>query len=222
MSEELQVIGVDVINQQAGNEYDVLRENGVVNTPVIESVRNPAYTDMSKTRIVCDVKWGDRDDYMPFIASADDVVGIGRELFAACTDGLYGAVKTVTQAQFEAQELNQVKTAKSAEIDAHAQMWVDVNTGAGSTPAFELTSWTAQGDEAKAWSVNKAANTPIIAQIAAERGVPLDLMRQKVLDKRLAYEAVVGRVVGRRQKLQGQLKAAKTLADVEKIIVNYD
>ena len=120
------------------------------------------------------------------------------------------------------QQLVDAKTSKSNEINNKAQSYIESATGADMTPAFEVQSWSLQGEEAKSWAADKTAPTPTIDIIAGQRGVPLDLMRQKVLEKTLAYERLVAKVVGHRQVLQGQLKAAKTLADVDKIIVNYD
>ncbi len=130
--------------------------------------------------------------------------------------------QSALDAELAKKQLSDAKTAKASEINNTAQSYIESATGADTTPAFEVQSWSLQGEEAKAWAADKSALTPTIDIIAGQRGVAVDVMRQKVLDKTLAYERLVAKVVGHRQVLQGQLKAAKTLADIDKIAVTYD
>lgn len=116
---------------------------------------------------------------------------------------------------------DKAKTDKAAEINAKAQSYIDHATGADQLPAFEVQSWSIQGAEAKAWHADSTAPTPTLESIAKNRGVPLDALRAGAYKKTMMYEGLVAAVTGQRQKFNDQLRAAKTLAEVESIAVVY-
>jgi len=113
------------------------------------------------------------------------------------------------------------KTAKLEEINNRAQSFVDVATGAANTPAFEVATWQLQGTEAEAWHADNTAPTPNLDSIAARRGIPVELLRQKAYEKSVAYKALTSAVAGQRQRYEDALTAATTVNEVEKIIVEY-
>ena len=129
------------------------------------------------------------------------------------------------QAELDAQAnqaaFDKAKTDKAAEINAKAQSYIDHATGADQLPAFEVQSWSIQGAEAKAWHADSTAPTPTLESIAKNRGVPLDALRAGAYKKTMMYEGLVAAVTGQRQKFNDQLRAAKTLAEVESIAVVY-
>ena len=129
------------------------------------------------------------------------------------------------QAELDAQAnqaaFDKAKTDKAAEINNKAQSYIDHATGADQLPAFEVQSWSIQGAEAKAWKADPSAPTPTLESIAKNRGVPVDALRAGAYKKTMMFEAISATVTGQRQKYSDQLRAAKTLADIEAINVIY-
>ena len=123
--------------------------------------------------------------------------------------------------QAAAAAFEQAKIAKTSEINTQAQAYIDHATGADQLPAFEVQSWAIQGAEAKAWHADSTAPTPTLDAIAKARCVPLDALRAGAYKKTMMYEAVVASVMGQRQKYNDQLRAAKTLTEIDAINVVY-
>lgn len=146
-----------------------------------------------------------------FITAGDDV-SVGW-LFV---DGKFYAPKVD-----DAYTFKQAKTAKLAEINSRAQDYINLATGAADTPSFEVQTWAQQAAEAKAWHADSSAETPMLTIIANQRGIPVDILRAKAYEKSVAYEQLVAIVAGRRQRYEQMLDAAKTLDDIEKIVVAY-
>ena len=140
-------------------------------------------------------------------------------------DGTKWVLNKAKQAELDAQAnqaaFDKAKTDKAAEINNKAQSYIDHATGADQLPAFEVQSWSIQGAEAKAWHADSTAPTPTLESIAKNRGVPLDALRAGAYKKTMMYEGLVAAVTGQRQKFNDQLRAAKTLAEVESIAVVY-
>lgn len=120
-----------------------------------------------------------------------------------------------------AANLAAAKAAKLAEINVAAQSFVDGVAASSKVPDFEVATWPLQATEAQAWAANPATETPVLAQIAAARGLDLDKLRTAALKKSQAYTALTASVAGQRQALVDKLDKAKTTAAVEKITVNY-
>lgn len=118
-------------------------------------------------------------------------------------------------------EFDKLKFAKIGEINSRAQAYIDAATGAADTPSFEVQTWSMQSSEAKAWHADNNAPTPMLSIIAAQRGVPVDVLRAKAYAKVVAYEQIVAVVAGQRQKYEQQLDAAETLEDIQAIDVVY-
>jgi hypothetical protein len=87
-----------------------------------------------------------------------------------------------------------------------------------SYPVDEVTSWSKQETEARAWTVDNAAPTPLLTAIAEARGVPFALLVEKVIEKSDLFATVSGQLIGARQQAEDRIGAAATPADVEAII----
>ena len=124
-------------------------------------------------------------------------------------------------AQKTAAQFQNARTEKLLEMNTAAQSFIDQMTGANDTPEYERATWAAQGAESKAWHADNTAATPILDNIAKNRGVPAELLRQKAYEKTIAYEMLVSTISGQRQRFEDQLNAAKTLAEVDAIVVGY-
>lgn len=116
-----------------------------------------------------------------------------------------------------AQRLADAKTAKLSAVNAAAQAFINRAAHLDSTPDFEIRTWVIQAAEAKAWASDKTAPTPTLNTIATARGVPADLLKQKALEKALAFETLVATVAGQRQAIEDRIHAAATLDDLNAI-----
>lgn len=102
-----------------------------------------------------------------------------------------------------------------AEISAECQRRLSVL--AASYPAGEVASWPAQVKEAEALQADAQAGAPLLAAIAAARGIPLPELASRVLAKSAAYAAASGAIIGRRQALEDAVGAAQTADDLAAI-----
>lgn len=121
----------------------------------------------------------------------------------------------------EKQAFQAAKAAKIAELNRTAQNFINQATGADKLPEFEVQSWKNQADEARAWAADNALATPILDQIALERGISADELKQKVLEKAKQSDMVVAVVVGQRQALQAKIEAASALDDLSAIEIAF-
>ena len=109
------------------------------------------------------------------------------------------------------------KAEKLTEINDKAQAFVSNIAGLDIVPDYEVKTWQIQGEEAKAWHADKAAATPNLDAIAAARGIPADILKQKAYEKTVKFELLTAVVAGLRQGYEDANKAAKTLEDVAAI-----
>lgn len=120
-------------------------------------------------------------------------------------------------AALAAEQLAQAKTAKLAALNADAQAYINRAAGIDQLPRFEVDTWTLQALEAKAWAADNTASTPTLDRIAAARSIPPDILKQKALEKALAYEQLTATVVGLRQAIETKIKKAADMAELEAI-----
>lgn len=84
-------------------------------------------------------------------------------------------------------------------------------------PQTEIDSFYRQEQEALSWRTDKSSKTPMLTQISKIRGVPFDILVQKVLEKSDQFAAVIGEIIGQRQKFEDALIAATTLPELERL-----
>ena len=77
-------------------------------------------------------------------------------------------------------------------------------------PQTEIESFYRQEKEALAWQADHNTPTPMLSQIARVRGVPLDLLIEKVIEKSAQFAVVIGIIIGQRQAFEDRLLALKT------------
>lgn len=77
-------------------------------------------------------------------------------------------------------------------------------------PQTEIESFYRQEKEALAWQADHNTTTPMLAQIARVRGVPLDMLISKVIEKSAQFAVVIGIIIGQRQAFEDRLLALKT------------
>ena len=87
-------------------------------------------------------------------------------------------------------------------------------------PERELTTFDKQESEARAYTADSTASTPLLSALAQARGVPLDELARRVLVKADAFAVASGSIIGQRQALEDRLDACTTLEEVQGITVN--
>lgn len=117
--------------------------------------------------------------------------------------------------------LDSAKVAKIKQIAVESQACINAAAAVDLVPEFERASWPKQAEEARAWSVDKSAATPMLDGIAASRGVPADELKAAALRKTIAYEKLVAHFGGQRQALQKKIEAAKTQDELDKIVIEF-
>lgn len=84
-------------------------------------------------------------------------------------------------------------------------------------PQTEIESFYRQEKEALAKQANPKAETPMLEQIARVRGVPLDLLIEKVIEKSNQFAVAIGIIIGKRQQFEDRLMAIETLEALEQL-----
>ncbi|NBI43238.1 hypothetical protein GVX76_07010 [[Haemophilus] felis] len=85
-------------------------------------------------------------------------------------------------------------------------------------PQAEIESFYRQEKEALAYQADNQAQTPMLKQIAEQRGVPFDVLAQKVIEKSNQFALAVGVIIGQRQKFEDRILSAENeeqLAEIE-------
>ena len=81
-------------------------------------------------------------------------------------------------------------------------------------PQTEIESFYRQEKEALAWQADHNTPTPMLSQIARARGVPLDLLIEKVIEKSAQFAVAIGIIIGQRQAFEDRLATLKTPDDL--------
>lgn len=81
-------------------------------------------------------------------------------------------------------------------------------------PQTEIESFYRQEKEALAWQADHNTPTPMLSQIARVRGVPLDMLISKVIEKSAQFAVAIGIIIGQRQAFEDRLVALKTPDDL--------
>lgn len=118
-------------------------------------------------------------------------------------------------------QLAAAKAEKISNLNASAQAFINSAAEIDKIPEFEVQTWTIQAAEAKAYAADNTADTPVLDQIAASRGIDAAKLKAAALRKTLAYEKLTAHIAGQRQALQSKIEAAKTQAALDKIAVVF-
>ncbi len=77
-------------------------------------------------------------------------------------------------------------------------------------PQTEIESFYRQEKEALAWQADHSTSTPMLSQISRVRGVPLEMLIEKVIEKSAQFAVAIGIIIGQRQAFEDRLLALKT------------
>ena len=81
-------------------------------------------------------------------------------------------------------------------------------------PQTEIESFYRQEKEALAWQADNNTPTPMLSQIARVRGVPLDILISKVIEKSAQFAVAIGIIIGQRQAFEDRLLTLKTMEEL--------
>lgn len=81
-------------------------------------------------------------------------------------------------------------------------------------PQTEIESFYRQEKEALAWQADHNTPTPMLSQIARVRGVPLEVLISKVIEKSAQFAVAIGIIIGQRQAFEDRFLALKTPDDL--------
>ena len=84
-------------------------------------------------------------------------------------------------------------------------------------PQTEIESFYRQEKEALAWQADHNAETPMLKQISLLRGVPFEILVQKVIEKSEMFAMVIGAIIGQRQQLEDRILTATKPEELEAI-----
>lgn len=117
--------------------------------------------------------------------------------------------------------IQKAKTTKLSEINAACDEIL--NTAVNTYPQTEVLTFDQQATEAdKYLSTGDEADAPLLAALAAGRGITLDELVQRVKAKTTAFTALSGSIIGQRQALEDQLDACETVEEVQLISVDFN
>lgn len=114
--------------------------------------------------------------------------------------------------------LEQTKAAKLSEINKAADAAIATLTA--TYPDRELATFDKQEAEARAYTADATASTPLLSALAQARGIPLPDLVGRVLAKADAFAGASGSIIGQRQALEDRLDACTTMEDVQGIVVD--
>lgn len=82
-------------------------------------------------------------------------------------------------------------------------------------PQTEIESFYRQEKEALAWQADNKVDTPMLKQIARVRGVPFEVLVEKVIEKASQFAVAIGVIIGQRQAFEDRLLALKTQKELD-------
>ena len=82
-------------------------------------------------------------------------------------------------------------------------------------PQTEIESFYRQEKEALAWKADNKVDTPMLKQIARVRGVPFEVLVEKVIGKASQFAVAIGVIIGQRQAFEDRLLALKTQKELD-------
>ena len=82
-------------------------------------------------------------------------------------------------------------------------------------PQTEIESFYRQEKEALAWRADNNTETPMLKQVAMVRGVPFDVLVEKVIEKASQFAVAIGLIIGQRQAFEDRLLALSSQKELD-------
>ncbi len=124
---------------------------------------------------------------------------------------------TEQEAEYLAQEFDRAKVTVQTGINTLFN--TEMAAVKGVVEQGEVDTFGTQETEALAYQADDTVPTPLLTGLAGTRGITVDVLAVRVLAHANAYKAAMGQVMGKKHKLEDQLKTATTLAHLEAIVV---
>ena len=103
-------------------------------------------------------------------------------------------------------ELTNAELAPYLLIDINANYQSEILLITSGVPTSEISTWTKQESEARAYILDSNASTPFIDAICLVREVDKSYLVGKIIEKADAYAVAAGTLTGIRQKQEDELK----------------
>ena len=84
-------------------------------------------------------------------------------------------------------------------------------------PQTEIESFYRQEKEALAWQADNKIDTPMLKQIARVRGVPFEVLVEKVIEKASQFAVAIGVIIGQRQAFEDRLLALSSQKELDSL-----
>lgn len=84
-------------------------------------------------------------------------------------------------------------------------------------PQTEIESFYRQEKEALAWQADNKVETPMLKQIARVRGVPFEVLVEKVIEKASQFAVAIGVIIGQRQAFEDKLLALSSQKELDEL-----
>ena len=142
-------------------------------------------------------------------------------------DALYAEVEAyakehpdmVKEERPSAPTLDELKAAKLTEINAAYDNAVSLLVA--DYPSNELLTFDKQEAEARAWTADQSADTPLVDALALGRGMDKAELVSRILAKADAFAVATGYLTGLRQKYEDRLGLAQSAEEVAAIVPEY-
>ncbi len=89
--------------------------------------------------------------------------------------------------------------------DINASCEAEIAAISAGYPSSEVLSWPKQEAEARAWTADNQAVTPLLDSLAAARGISKAELASRVIAKADLFAQLSGAIIGKRQGLEDQL-----------------
>lgn len=122
-----------------------------------------------------------------------------------CVDGEF-ALNEIARATLQQYGIVQLSSATNSDSETEAA----TNGLLAGYPQTEIESFYRQEKEALAWQADNSTETSMLTQIARNRGVPFEILVEKVIEKSAQFAVVIGIIIGQRQAFEDRLLTFKT------------
>lgn len=118
---------------------------------------------------------------------------------------------------FTEPSIDEIKEQQIAYINANFEKECEMIKGEH-IPADEQMTWRIQEQEAEYYNANPTPEVaPLLNTLAQMRGIPLEMLIEKVLEKNARFRTSIALLVGNRQALQDRIDKAETIEEVLEI-----
>lgn len=142
-----------------------------------------------------------------------------RELYKEIDEYAAAHKENVTTETPHVPTLEELKAAKLSEINSKYN--AATSSLVSTYPQTELLTFDKQESEARAWTADNSAETPLVDMLAAGRQIDKAELARRIIAKADAFALATGYLTGQRQRYEDLLGEAQTVEAVEAIVPEY-